>query len=112
MTEQNRKGYQGIRAPEALECKNRSDFKYCIAITEKHEKLLDNTGIPKPQGAISDKVTPDIDAFSDEPVVQCDVQVVENNFRWFQINDTDDKLVQLILNKFSYEIYTMNCFWN
>ena len=29
-------------------------------------------------GAFSDKVAPDIDGFTDEAVVQCDVQVVEN----------------------------------
>ena len=38
------------------------------------------TGISGPQGAFSDKVAPDIDGFSDEPVVQCDVQVTENTF--------------------------------
>ena len=33
------------------------------------------------QGTILEMVTPDIDGFTDEPVVhQCDVQVVENNF--------------------------------
>ena len=51
MTEQKKKGYQGIRATEAFECEN-----------------------------ISDKVIPAIDVFTDEPVVQCDVQVVENTF--------------------------------
>ena len=35
----------------------------------------------KPQGAFLDKFTPDIDGFTDEPVVhQCDVQLVENIF--------------------------------
>ena len=46
--------------------------------TEKHEKLCLTTGIPVIQGEFSDKVTPGIDIFTDEPVVQCDVQVVEN----------------------------------
>ena len=32
------------------------------------------TGIPGTQWAFSDKVTPDIDGFTDKPVVQCDVQ--------------------------------------
>ena len=36
------------------------------------------TGIPGTQRAFSDKVTPDIDVLTDEPVVQCDVQVAEN----------------------------------
>ena len=32
------------------------------------------------QGTFSDKVTSDIDAFTDEPVVRCDVRVVKNTF--------------------------------
>ena len=38
------------------------------------------TGIPGTQRPFSDKVTSDIDGFSFEPVVQCDVQVVGNTF--------------------------------
>ena len=49
-------------------------------ITEKNEKLYQTTGIPGTQGAFSDKVTPDIDGFTDEPVVQCEVQVLKNTF--------------------------------
>ena len=49
-----------------------------IVITEKNEKLCHTTAIPQIQGAFSDKVTPNIDGFTDEPVVQYDVQVVEN----------------------------------
>ena len=33
------------------------------------------------QGAFSDKVAPDIDGFTDEPVFQSDVQIVENTFK-------------------------------
>ena len=44
-----------------------------IVITEKYKKLCQTTGIPGTQGEFSD-----IDAFTDEPVVQCDVQIVEN----------------------------------
>ena len=49
-----------------------------VTITEKNEKqyvrLQLNT--PGPQGACLDKVTPDIDGFTDEPVAhQCDIQV-------------------------------------
>ena len=51
-----------------------------IVITEKNEKLCQTTRIPGTQGAFSDKVTHDIVGFTDEPVVQCGVQVVENNF--------------------------------
>ena len=50
-----------------------------IVITENKEQCQ-ITGIPGTQGAFSDKVTPDIDGFTDEPAVQCDVQVVENIF--------------------------------
>ena len=39
-----------------------------IVITEKNEKLCQTTEIPGCQGAFSDKVTPNIDGFSDEPV--------------------------------------------
>ena len=41
-----------------------------IVITEKNEKLSLTSEIPEIQGAFSDKVTPDIDGFTDEPVVQ------------------------------------------
>ena len=51
-----------------------------IVITERNEKLCQTTGIPGTQGAFSDKLTPNIDVFIDEPVVQCDVQGVENTF--------------------------------
>ena len=44
-----------------------------IVITEKYKKLFQTTGIPGTQGEFSDT-----DAFTDEPVVQCDVQVAEN----------------------------------
>ena len=49
-------------------------------ITEKNEKLCQTTGKPGIQGAFSGEVNPDIDGFTDEPVVQCDVHVVENIF--------------------------------
>ena len=51
-----------------------------IAITEKNEKLCHTTGIPRTQGAFSDKVTLDVDGFTDEPVDKCHVQVAENTF--------------------------------
>ena len=54
------------------------------------------TGIPGTQWAFSGKVTPDIDGFTDKPVVQCDVQF----YRWFRINDTNDRLIQIIPNRF------------
>ena len=39
-----------------------------IVITEKNEKICQTTGIPGTQGAFSNKVNPDIDGFTDEPV--------------------------------------------
>ena len=44
-----------------------------IIITKKNEK-------PGTHRAFSDKVARDIDDFTDEPIVQCDVQVLENTF--------------------------------
>ena len=41
-----------------------------IVITEKNEKVSLTSEIPEIQGAFSEKVTPDIDGFTDEPVVQ------------------------------------------
>ena len=50
------------------------------AITEKNKKLCQPTRIVGNQGTFSDKVTPDTDVFTDQPVVQCNFQVVENTF--------------------------------
>ena len=47
-----------------------------VVITQKNVYHI--TGIPGTQRAFSDKVAPDIDVLTDEPVVQCDVQVAEN----------------------------------
>ena len=46
-----------------------------VVINNKNGKLCQTTGIPGIQGTISDKITSDIDGFTDEPVVQCDVEV-------------------------------------
>ena len=72
MTEQKRKGYQRIRSIEAFEYQNiRSDFK-CCDYWEKRKTICQTTA--KYTKAFLDKVTPDIDGFTDEPVVhQCDV---------------------------------------
>ena len=55
-----------------------------VVITEKNEKQyvrqVIQLGIGGTQGALSDKVTTDIDGFTDEPVVQCDVRVVKITF--------------------------------
>ena len=53
-----------------------------VAITEKNEKqhVRLQLSIPGTQEAFPDKVAPDIDEFTDEPVVQCDVQVIKNHF--------------------------------
>ena len=37
------------------------------------DKSYSQVYIPGTQGAFSDKVTPEIDGFTDEPVIQCDV---------------------------------------
>ena len=44
-----------------------------IVITEKNEKICQTTGLPGTQGAFSNKVNPDIDGFTDEPVEQFNV---------------------------------------
>ena len=41
-----------------------------VVITQKNEKLSLTSEIVEIQGTLSDKVTPDIDGFTDEPVVQ------------------------------------------
>ena len=59
------------------------------AITVKNEKICLTTGIPGIQEIFSNNVTSDIDSFTDEPVVQCDV-CRKYFLRWFWINDTND----------------------
>ena len=51
-----------------------------MAITEKSKKLGQPTRIVGNQRTFSDKVTPDTDVFTDQAVVQCNFQVVENTF--------------------------------
>ena len=51
-----------------------------VPVTVKNEELCQTTGIPGNQGAFLDKVTSDIDGFTDELVVHCDLQVVKNTF--------------------------------
>ena len=70
---------QGIRSIEALSTKIQ-EVTSNVVIIEKSEKLCQTTGIPKTQGVFSDKITPDIDRFTDEPEFLCDVQTVENTF--------------------------------
>ena len=41
-----------------------------VVVTQKNEKLSLTSEILEIQGTFSDKVTPDIDGFTDEPVVQ------------------------------------------
>ena len=66
-----------------------------VVITEKNEKQyvrqITQLGIPGTQGTFSDKITPDIESFTDEPVVQCDVQVVKNTFV-----DDSKQIIQMI----------------
>ena len=53
-----------------------------VAITEENEKEYARLqlSIPGTHLVFSDKVAPDIDGFTNEPVVQCDVEVVKNSF--------------------------------
>ena len=53
-----------------------------VAITKKNEKqyLRLQLSIPGTQRVFSDKVTPNIDDFTDEREVQCGVQDVNNTF--------------------------------
>ena len=49
-------------------------------------------GYTRAPGAYKNKVVPDIDYFTNEPLVQCDVPVVTEYFcRLLHINDTNDK---------------------
>ena len=60
----------------------RSDFK-CCDYQENWKTIWYvrlQLGIPRTQEAFSDKVAPDIDGFRNEPVVQCDAQVVKSTF--------------------------------
>ena len=79
MTEK-RKGIRARnqRASEAFSTKIQEVISN-IVITEKNEKQCQNTRIPGTQGTFS-KLPQTFDGFTDEPVVQCDVQVVENTF--------------------------------
>ena len=64
MMEQKGKWHQGVRTIEVFEYKNtRSDFK-CCDYWEKWKTISTAS-----QGAFSDKIAPDIDVFTDEPVV-------------------------------------------
>ena len=80
---EKRQGYREIRSNQGFEYQNtRSDFK-CCDYSEKNKKqyVRLQLSIPEIQGAFLDKVTPDVDGFTNETVVhQCDVQVVENTF--------------------------------
>ena len=66
-------------APEVFEYQ-RQEVVSNVAITVKNEKLCQTKGIPGTQGIFSDTVTSDISGFTNEPVVQCDVQVAGNTF--------------------------------
>ena len=81
MAEQNRNEYQGIRSAEAFEYENKQ-VPSNITITEKNEKqcVRLQLSIPRTEGKFSCKVAPDIDGFTDKPVIQWDVQVVKYTF--------------------------------
>ena len=79
ITVQKGKMYQGIRATEKYLSTKIHELIWNIVIWEKWRTLSD-IRVPGTQGTFSRKVTPDIDSFTDETVIQCDVQVVEHNF--------------------------------
>ena len=66
--------------------------KKSVAITEKKWNQYVRQIIYINQGHFPTKVTLVID-FTYEPVIQCDVPVVENTFvcRWLQLNDKNGK---------------------
>ena len=69
MAKQRGKGYQGIRATEAFEYENtRNDFNYCY-YWEKWKTMSDYKDTRFPKGTFRDKFNPNIDSFTDEPVV-------------------------------------------
>ena len=70
MTEQKGKGYQRIRSIEAFEYEIQ-EMNSNIAITEKNEKQYARLqlSISRTQGKFLYKVTPDIEHFTDEPVI-------------------------------------------
>ena len=71
----------GSRATKAFEHENTKSTSN-FAITEKTEKqyVRLQLRILETQGAYSNKVAPDIDCFTKEAVVQCDLEVVKNAF--------------------------------
>ena len=79
MTVEKRKMYQVIRATDKHLSTKIQELISNIVIWEKW-KTLSDIRIPGTQIIFSRKVSPDIDGSTDEPVVQCDIQVVENTF--------------------------------
>ena len=66
------------------------------------------------EGTFLDKVTSHIDGFTNEPVsssMWCS-NCRKYFCRWFQINDTKDKWIQMVPNKLWFETSIMYCFWN
>ena len=85
-----------------------------VAIIEKNEKQyvrqILKRGIRGTSGTCSDEVTPDIDGFIDEPVIQCVVQVVKNTFV-----DDSKQLIQMIDTRslqinFDVKLNVLYCF--
>ena len=95
MTKQKGKGYQGTGAIEVPHFSTKiQELASNIVIIDGNEKqyVRLKLSILGTQGTFSDKVTPDIYRFTDEPVVQCDIQVYWKYFcRLLQINDTNNK---------------------
>ena len=95
MTKQKGKGYQGIGAIEVPHFSAKiQELASNIVLIERNEKqyIRLKLNVLGTQGTFSDEVTPDIYGFTDEPVVQCDIQVYRKYFcRLLQIDDTNNK---------------------
>ena len=60
--------------------KNRGQKLRLQRKTKNNVSINHIVGTPGLRGPFSDKVSSDIDGFSEEPVVRCDSPVVKNNF--------------------------------
>ena len=72
MMEQKGNGYQGIGVIQASHLSAKiQEVTSSVAITEKmkNNNVRLQLSIPRTQGSLPDKVTPDIDGFTGEPVI-------------------------------------------
>ena len=72
-------GYKRITIIKNVSLKIQKATSRSVAVTQKKGKQYIRHIIYTNQGHLPTKVTPDID-FTDEPVIGCDIPVVENTF--------------------------------